>query len=50
MSNRMGTGKQTGPEERSARGSVRSLFADEAEGGAIAAEEWYETERLIGLR
>ena len=48
MSNRMGTGKQTGPEERSARGSVRSLFADEAEGGAIAAEEWYETERLTG--
>jgi hypothetical protein len=44
----MGTGKQTGPEERSARGSVRSLFADEAEGGAIAAEEWYETERLTG--
>jgi hypothetical protein len=44
----MGTGKQTGPEERSARGSVRSLFANEAEGGAIAAEEWYETERLTG--
>jgi hypothetical protein len=44
----MGTGKQTGPEERSARGSVRSLFADEAEGGAVAAEEWYETERLTG--
>jgi len=44
----MGTGKQTGPEERSATGSVRSLFANEAEGGAIATEEWYETERLTG--
>jgi hypothetical protein len=48
MSNRMGTRKQPRPEERSARGSVRSLFADEAEGAAIAAEEWYETERLTG--
>jgi len=48
MSNGTGTGKQTGPAERSARGSVRSLFAHEAEGGAIATEEWYETERLTG--
>ena len=49
MSNRTGTGRGTGPEERSVRGSVRSLFPHEAEGaGAIGTEEWYETERLTG--
>ena len=49
MSKRTGTGRGTGPDERSVGGSVRSLFPHEAEGaGAIATEEWYETERLTG--
>ena len=49
MNNRTGTGRGTGPDKRSVRGSVRSLFPPEAEGaGAIATEEWYETERLTG--
>ena len=49
MSNETGTGRGGWSEERPPSASVRSLFADEAEGAsATATEEWYETERLTG--